>query len=90
MEDRFEAITEDGSWFLNEDYLMYIFSLIAKRVDPFACNHRSCLQKKLSMPIVKCLFDEDKVLTYNELHAELFYPSCIDIRQTDTLVICLA
>ena len=34
--------------------------------------------------------EDEKVMPYDELRAALFYPSRIDIRNTDDLVICLA
>ncbi len=86
MEDRFEEISCDGSLMMNENYMMDIFSLIAINVDPFAEYLEFMFTEKQSKPVTGCKSNDEKILPYDELRAELFYPSRIDIWQTDGLV----
>ena len=86
MEDRFEEISSDGSLMMNEDYMMDMFSSIAIKVDPFAEYLEFMFTEKQSKPVTGCKSNDGKILPYDELRAELFYPSRIDIRQTDGLV----
>ena len=79
MEDRFEEISSDGSLMMNEDYMMDMFSSIAINVDPFAEHLEFMFTEKQSKPVAGCKSDDENILPYDELQAELFYPSRIDI-----------
>ncbi len=75
MEDRFEEISKDGTLLLNEDYMMDMFSDFADKVDSFADCLQFMFTEKLNKAVGGCVSNDDKVLPYDELRAELFYPS---------------
>jgi hypothetical protein len=90
MEDCFQEIANDGALILNEDYMMDMFSEVSNAVDPFANYLDFMFTEKLSKRITRVNSEDEKVMPYDELRAELFYPSRVDIRNTDDLVIRLA
>eukprot|EP00956_Cyclotella_meneghiniana_P019144 scaffold32561_cov32-Cyclotella_meneghiniana.AAC.5 len=85
LEAAFEAIIEDPSKFLDEDFMMGLFSEISDKVDPFKAYLEYMFEKKLGNVVVNSKDDEDKVLPYDEILAAVFYPNRKDIIQTDEL-----
>eukprot|EP00956_Cyclotella_meneghiniana_P008423 scaffold11328_cov66-Cyclotella_meneghiniana.AAC.8 len=85
LEAAFEAIIEDPSKFLDEDFMMGLFSEISDKVDPFKAYLEYMFEEKLGNVVVNSKDDEDKVLPYDEIRAAVFYPNRKDIIQTDEL-----
>ena len=91
MEECFVAITDNGMLMLDESYMMdNMFSNITSKVDPFQEYLGFIFRKKLSKQIDSSNNVDYKVLPYDVLRAELFYPTRSDIRQTESLVHQLA
>merc|ERR1712086_306158 len=61
--------------------MMNTFKPISDKVQLFADYLRMIFEEKRSRPIGSML-DNDKVLPYDLLRAQLFYPTRVDIRQS--------
>ena len=90
MEAHFEMIADEDTLMVNEDYMMDMFLTITDKDNPFNNYLQFMFTEKFSMPVGVCKAVDDKVLPYNELHAELFYPTQANICQTERLVSHLA
>jgi hypothetical protein len=86
IEGCFEDIVENGMLMLDESHMMDIFSSIAEKVDPFKDYLDFMFTQKLSKRVNGSNLIEDKVLPFDVLRAELFYPTWSDIHQTESLV----
>ena len=81
METAFEAILDDPSQFLDEDFMLNtMFKEISDQVDPFAEYISHMYEQKVTLTVTGANNDD---LFYDDLHAALFYPSHRDIIQTD-------
>ncbi len=83
MEDRFEEISKKGELLLDEDFMMDMFLGIADKVDPFATYLEFMFTEKQCQSVGRTNSEDGRVLPYDELCAELFYPARADIRQTN-------
>ena len=84
MEATFLEVSEDGEMMLDEDFMMNIFKPIANKVKPFEDYLTMMFEEKTSYPM--CSFNEnDKVLPYDLLKLQLFYPTRVDIRESHEL-----
>ena len=81
MEDAFEKIANDGERMLDEQLMMHIFEPIVNQVDPFAEYLEYIFEKKEAHEL--CTRGKlDKWLPFDELRAELFFPTRNYVRQT--------
>ena len=88
METAFEAILDDPSLFLDEDFMLNtMFKEISDQVDPFAEYISHMYEQKVTLTVTGANNDD---LYYDDLRATLFYPSRKDIIQTDGLATGLA
>lgn len=85
MESAFMEIIDDPSKFLDEDYMMGLFSEISEKVDPFKAYLEYMFEEKLGNIVENTKSEDDKVLPYDQLRAAVFYPDRDDIRRTDAL-----
>ena len=90
MEDRFEEISKKGELLLDEDFMMDMFLEIAEKVDPFATYLEFMFTEKQNRSVGGTNSEDGRVLPYDELRAELFYPARADIRQTNIIACRLA
>ena len=81
MEEAFLRIADDGELILNEDYMMNIFKPIRDTVIPLDECLTMMFEEKRGN-VLSSRSEEDKVLPYDLLRAELFYPTRVDVRQT--------
>ena len=63
--------------------MMGMSSSIPIKVDPFAEYIEFMFTEKPSKPVAGCKSDDKHIMSYDELQAEHFYPSRIDVQQTD-------
>ena len=70
-----EEIAGDGKLMLNEDLIVNIFSKFQEKIDPFNKYFTYIFEKKLSNPIGWMTSVDNKVIPFNLLRAELFYPT---------------
>jgi hypothetical protein len=88
METAFEAILEDPTLFLDEDFMLnQMFKDISDTVDPFAEYISHMYEQKVTLTVSGVNNDD---LFYDDLRAALFYPSRKDIMQTESLSTGLA
>jgi hypothetical protein len=81
MEDAFEKIARDGERMLDEQFMMNIFEPIVNQVEPFSQYLEYAFKKKEARE--HCTQNKhDKRLPFDELQAELFYPTCNYVRQS--------
>lgn len=75
MEECFEGIVVDGMLMLDESYMMDMSSSFADKVDPFKNYLDFMFTQKLSKRVNGSKSIEDKVLPFDMLRVELFYPT---------------
>ncbi len=81
MEETFENIANDGERRLDEQFMMNICEPIVNQIDPFAEYLECIFEKKVAHEL--CTRDKHmKWLSFEELQAELFFPTCNHVRQT--------
>jgi hypothetical protein len=84
MEKAFEQILDNGELIFDEDFMMnQMFVELSETIDPFKRYLEFMFEEKLSRAIGGK--DEDKVLPWDLLRAAVFYPSRVDIMETDDL-----
>ena len=89
MEEAFEKIANDGEMMLDEEFMMHIFEPIVNQVEPFAQYLEYAFEKKEAHEL--CTQNKhDRWLPFDELREELFYPTRNYVRQTHSIVCCLA
>ena len=81
LEGAMEEVAKDGSKMLDEDFMMGIFSDIVGQVKPFQEYLDYIFEEKQSYPVGSRNKDNAQ-LPFDLLRAELFYPECIENRQT--------
>ena len=84
------SVSEDGELLLDEDFMMNIFSDKEDCVDPFADYITHLFEEKQSNGVSGSRRKEDKVLPFDLLRAELFYPTRAENRQTHDMCCRLA
>ena len=89
IEDKMMMVVNDGSLFLDESFMMIIFSDLSEQIEPFQQYLQYIFEEKQSNP-VGSRSDENKFLPFDELRAELFYPTRKDIRQSTSFCLRLA
>jgi hypothetical protein len=89
LEKAMEVVVSDGSKFLDEDFIMNIFQDITKQVDPFKDYLAFIFEEKQSYP-VGSRSEEDAVLPFDQLRAELFYPERDENRKSYRMACRLA
>ena len=75
MEDRFVEISTNGELMLDEGFMMDMFVEITNKVDAFAKYLEFMFTEKQIKQIGGCTPENDKVLPYDKLQAELCYPT---------------
>jgi hypothetical protein len=81
MERAFEAILDDPSLYLDEDFMLNtMFKDISDKVDPFAEYISHMYEQRVTLTVSGANNDD---LYYNDLRAALFYPSRKDIMQME-------
>ena len=90
LEKAMISVSEDGELLLDEDFMMNIFSDIGDCVDPFADYITHLFEEKQSNGVSGSRRKEDKVLPFDLLRAELFYPTRAENRQTHDMCCRLA
>eukprot|EP00956_Cyclotella_meneghiniana_P011123 scaffold15566_cov34-Cyclotella_meneghiniana.AAC.1 len=85
MESAFMEIIDDPGKFLDEDFMMGLFSEISDKVDPFKAYLEYMFEEKLGNVVENTKSEDDKVLPYDLIRAAVFYPDRDDIRKTDDL-----
>ena len=85
MESAFMEIIDDPSKFLDEDFMMGLFSEISDKVDPFKAYLEYMFEEKFGNVVENTKSEDDKVLPYDLIRAAVFYPDRDDIRKTDDL-----
>ena len=73
LETAMEVVANDGSKMLDEDFIMNIFQDIVDQVDPFKEYLDFIFEEKQSYPVGSRSKD-NALLSFDQLHAELFYP----------------
>ena len=84
LESVMEEVAENGELFLNKDFIMNIFSDLRKQIDPFD-EYLTYIFEERSSNLVggwSTTLSEGKVVPFDLLRFELFYPSKIENRQT--------
>ncbi len=89
MESAFENIVLDGSMLLDKEFMMDDVKPIVTKVDAFSGYLQYIFEQKESF-IVGSRKSKDKWLPFDELQAELFYPTLDYIRQTHSVSCHLA
>ena len=75
MEDRFQEISRNRELLSDEEFMMDMFVEIENKVDPFAEYLDFMFTEKQSRCVGRSQLEKDKVLPYDELHTEIFYPT---------------
>jgi len=60
---------------LNEDFVINIFSKFQEKIDPFDDYLTHIFEEKLSNPVDGSTSVDNKVIPFDLLRAELFYPT---------------
>ena len=81
MEKAFTRVANNGELLLDEDFMMNIFKDISDKVPPFKEYLLFMFTEKRSNPLCSRSKD-DKVLPYDLLRAMMFFPTRVDIRQS--------
>ena len=79
FDDAFEKIMDDGSLFLDEDFMMKILEDLEIKIDPFKEYVAFMFEEKKGNLVGGCTNEEDKVMPFDLLRAALFYPTRQDI-----------
>ena len=91
MDKAFAKIIKDGDLILDDDFVMQIFKPLMNKLPPLKEYMTFIFEEKHSIPIGSRKF-KDKVLPWDMLRDELFYPSRKDIIQSNmmsaTLGVC--
>ena len=89
MEETFEKIANDGEMMLDEEFTMNIFEPIVVQVEPFA-EYLEFIFENKERHALGSREKADKWLPFDELHAELFFPTWNYVCQTHSIACCLA
>ena len=89
LENTMVDVAETPESFLDEDFMMNIFSGLQNKVDPFADYLKYMFREKSRNPIGGSRMQDDQILSYTILIAELFYPVRTENHQTHHLSIRL-
>ncbi len=89
MGEAFEKIANDGEMMLDEEFMMNIFEPIVDQVEPFAEYLEFIFENKEGHALGS-REKADKWLSFDELHAELFFPTQNNIRETHSIACHLA
>ncbi len=89
LKDAFSEIEDDGELILNEELMMNFFRPILDKISPFQECLQHIFEEKRSFALWSCK-DDDQWLPFDELIAELFYPSVDYIRQSNEIACELA
>ena len=82
MDKACHKIVIDGGMILDEDFMMSIFDKLINQIQPFKDYLTYMFKEKLSL-LVGSKKEEDKVLPWDLLRSELFYPTRVDLIQTN-------
>jgi hypothetical protein len=88
MEEAYEKIANDGEMMLDEEFMMNIFGPIVDQVEPFA-EYLEFMYENKEGHALGSREKAGKWLPFDELHAELFFPTRNYIRQTHSIACCL-
>jgi hypothetical protein len=88
-EEAFEKIANDGEIMLDKDFMMNIFEPIVDQVEPFA-EYLEFIFENKEGHVFGSREKANKWLPYDELHAELFFPTRNYVRQTHSIACHLA
>jgi hypothetical protein len=89
MEEAFEKIANDGEMMLDKEFMMNIFEPIADQVEPFAEYLEFIFENKEGHALGS-REKVDKWLPFDELHAELLFPTQNYACQTHSIACRLA
>ena len=89
MEEAFEKIANDGELILDEEFMMNIFEPIVDQVEPFAEYLEFIFENKEGNALGS-RDKADKWFPFDELRAELFFPTRNYVRQTHSIACRLA
>ena len=89
MNDAFKDVVNDGKLLLDEDFIMHIFDPISKRVPPFD-EYMTFMFEEKEGNVVGSTDEEDRVVPYDLIRCECFYPERIEIVQTGKICETLA
>jgi hypothetical protein len=89
MEEAFEKIANDGEMMLDKEIMMNIFEPIVDQVEPFAESLKFIFENKEGRALGSRV-KADKWLPFDELCAELFFPTRNYVYQTHSIACCLA
>ncbi len=89
MEKAFEKIANDGEMKLDEEFMMNIFEPIVDQVEPFA-EHLEFIFENKEGHVLGSREKANKWLPFDELRAELFFPTRNYVCQTHSIACCLA
>jgi hypothetical protein len=90
LESAMEEVAEDGELFLDEFFMMNIFSELTDVIDPLYDYLAYMFEEKMSIPAGGSRKEEDKFHPFNELRAEVFYPTRSDVRQSHDYAVILS
>jgi len=82
LEDAIETIAESGDIMLQEDFMMNIFLDSQDQIETFVEYLTFKIQDKMCIPVSGLVAVDDKVIPFDHLPAELFYPTKIQNNQT--------
>ncbi len=89
MEEAFEKIANEGVMMLDKEFMMNIFEPIVDQVEPFLEYLEFTFENKEGHALGS-REKADKWLPFDELRAELFFPTWNYVRQIHSIACCLA
>jgi hypothetical protein len=89
MEEAFEKIANNGEMMLDKEFMMNIFEPIVDQVEPFV-EYLEFIFENKDRHALGSREKGNKWLPFDELHAELFFPTRNNIHQTHSTACCLA
>ena len=82
LESVMSEVSENRESMLNEDYIVNIISDLQKTINPFNEYLSFNFEEKTCNSIGSSTNFNDKVISFNQLRAESFYPTRIENHQT--------
>jgi hypothetical protein len=85
MDKAFNKVVTDGSKMMNEKFMMDMFSKLTRKIPPFADYLTYMFSEKRSNLVGPCT-KEERVLPWEMVRSEMFYPTRVDLIETTTFV----
>ena len=85
MDKAFGIIVHDGSKIMNEQFMMSMFKKLTRKIPPFEQYLDYMFNEKQSNLVGPCT-TEERVLPWDMVRTELFYPTRVDMIETNPFV----